>query len=140
MASLTVNGLDELELTFADLARIPDGVKRQMLQQGGEKIREAQKQNAPKDTGKLADSITVGNYRLTSDGGHVDIYFRGTHHTTKKQGAQPNAKVANVLEYGTKDGSKPATQFIRKSNEQSADAAAEAELNVYSDWLASNNV
>lgn len=139
MARLVYTGTADLVSDLNTVLRIPDDVKRKMLQAGADVIVEKQKQNVPVKTGTLRESIIVSKIKTNTGGGTATIAFDGIHHVSKKNGREArNAEVAYVNEYGKKG--QTATQFIRRSNEQAAGPAADAAAKVYSEWLDESNL
>ena len=139
MARLVYSGTADLVSDLNAVLRIPDDVKRNMLQAGADVIVEKQKQNVPVNTGTLRESIIVSEIKTNTGGGTATVAFDGIHHVSKKNGRKArNAEVAYVNEYGKKG--QTATQFIRRSNEQAAGLAADAAAKVYSAWLDESNL
>lgn len=144
-------GLEEFMLDIEDLAFAPDEVVDAMLRAGGEVIKNAQEAQIGReglvDTGRLRGSITVHRKVRTDGSGsrYVLIYPSGEHHmskqryvrTSKKGQRKPvtNNDVGFIHEYGAPGRGIKATQWMRKANEESADGAVEAALEVYDDYL-----
>lgn len=157
MASLDFSGLDDLILSFEEIAELPDDVAAEMLEAEAKIIIPAQQAAAPKDTGTLASSIkSTGMKKDKSGNRHIFVYPHGIHgiKVSKKGSASStksrykmkskdgiasrevrNAEVGYVHEFGAPGRNIPARQWVRTANEQSAGAAADAAEKVYSDWL-----
>lgn len=138
MARLVYSGTADLVADLNTILRIPDEVKRKMLQAGADVIVEKQKQNAPVNTGTLRESIIVSEVKINTGGGTATIAFDGIHHVSKNGRKATNEEVAHVNEYGKKG--QAATQFIQRSNEQAAEPAADAAARIYSAWLDERNL
>lgn len=138
MATLEINGLDELILSMDELAQMPDGVLDEMLIAGAEVVKNAQAKHAasmlqgPYYKGAVAAGVKVGKPRKQRSGRAVTISFEGTQHGTRV------AEIAFINEFGKKG--QPARPFILTANEASADAAVDAETKVYDAWLKSKNL
>lgn len=132
MARLEVNGLVELELSFEEMARLPDDVTDKMLIAGAKVAEKAQRAKGIAygvyRTGLTLASITHDNIRKNKDGKAVNVVFKGTN----KDGNR-NAEVAFVNELGKKG--QPARPFIRDANEECADDVVTAEEQPYNEWL-----
>lgn len=147
MAGFIVDGLDELCVSFETVAQIPDGVKCDMLNAGADVIVSAQKAAAPKNTGKMSDSIKKKPPRLSYSGGSIMITLDGTHHTNKSGrsryrnrgarsgGATSNAEVGFIQELGAPSRNIKATEWMKKANETNAEKAVQAEAEVHDNWL-----
>ncbi|NBI82217.1 hypothetical protein D3Z48_09020 [Clostridiaceae bacterium] len=137
MANLSVDGLDGLALSLADLAELPDAVLDEMLLAEGRVIQAAQKQSGEayhiRRTGKMLAAIAPAKVRKTSGGRSLSVYAQGQHGRGK-----PSAMVAFLNEYGRK-GQSP-RPFIRDANEQSAGKAVDAAEAVYDNYLQSKGL
>lgn len=140
MATLMTEGLNEFSLSLGQIAKLPDSVVGEMLERGGTVIMNAQKNAAPKRTGKLASSIKLGKMRRTYDSAAIEIKPEGVHHKPKHGKAVRNAEVAFILEYGAKGRNIAPRQWMEKANEGATDQAIAAEEKVYDDWLRQNNL
>ena len=168
MARFNAQGIEGLELSMREFAEIPDDVVEEMLEAAGRVVVEAHKRSLLAlglvSSRKLLDSIkALLKVGKREDGWkwRVVVYPAGTHHTyerrikikkykNSKHGrtytvggdikSESNSRVGYVLEYGArKEGIKP-YQWMRKANEQCADAVVQAELEVYNKWLKSKNL
>lgn len=138
MAKVEFSGIDQLELSFAEVAKLPDEVVDAMLDARANVVVAAQRQAAermlkgPYDTGETERSIKKGKPKLR-DGQRV-LYVTPTGRRKRgKAKAVRNAEIAYENEYGKKGV--PARNFIRTANESCADAATAAEFEVYSRYL-----
>ena len=138
MAKVEFSGIDQLELSFAEVAKLPDEVVDAMLDARADVVVAAQRESAqkmlvgPYVTGETARSIKKNKPKLRD--GHRVVYVTPT--GSRKRGrakAVRNAEIAYENEYGKKGV--PARNFIRTANELCADAATAAEFEVYSRYL-----
>lgn len=163
MAMFNATGIEGLELSFKEFAEIPDDVVENMLTAAGEVIVDAHKASIRKlglvDTGALARSIKyhskvgyrggerkryvlvypTGNHGQRNRKAITKAYKRSKHGRTYTVGGDTvkvtNSEVGFIHEYGAPRRGIPASQWMRKANENAADAMVEAELRVYSEWL-----
>ena len=146
MASVSIYVLDELELSLADLARLPDDVTDGMLEEGAKVIVREMKKTAPRDTGQLSASIAAGKVKRGRDGKRIYVYPSGTRKKTaayrSKTGARPvrNAEVGFILEYGAPRRGLPARQWVWKASEAAADEAVGQAKQVYEKYLKKLNL
>lgn len=135
MASLDVSGIDKYTLDLLELEDLPDSVVEEMVEAGGEVIREAQSASAlamlagPYNEGAVQQSPKLGKVKRTQDGKAIYVTFDGKQHGVRL------AEIAFINEYG-KHG-QPARPFIRTANEKSAEAANDAAAKVYDRYLKS---
>ena len=161
MAKFNEVGLEDLQLSLEELAKIPDDVVEQMLLAGAEVTAKAHKQKLtslglfnPRSNAlkHLVDSIKIFSKVRTKNGvrqRYVLVYPQGKHHSytallrTKFRGIVNTGRTATatagdvgfVLEYGAKDRGIKSYQWMRKANEESAAAVEAAEMEVYDRWL-----
>lgn len=132
MARLEVNGLVELELSFEEMARLPDDVKDRMLIAGAEVAGKAQRAKGiaygVHRTGLTLASITHDSVRTNKDGKSINVIFKG-----KNKDGNRNAEVAYINEFGKKG--QPPRPFIRDANEECAEDIVTAEEQTYNEWL-----
>lgn len=145
MAKVEFKGIDEVELSFKELAALPDELIDEMLNARADVIVEAQRAEARKlgkeyrnkgqakdySTGLTARSIQKGKVKV-KDGQRV-LYITPVGSRKRGKTVTRNAEIAFLNEFGTK--TIQARHFLRKANEQSADAATAAEFEVYSQYL-----
>lgn len=145
MAKVEFKGIDEIELSFEELANLPDTLIDEMLNARADVVVEAQRAEARKlgteyrnkgqtknyATGMTANSIRKGKIK-TKDGQRV-LYITPVGSRKRGKTVTRNAEIAFLNEFGTK--TIHARHFLRKANEQSADAAVAAEFEVYSRYL-----
>ena len=144
MATFTCNEIDGFVVSMEEMAKLPDSVIKEMLQDGAEGIKEAH-ERAIRETfcqrsGHLAGSPKVFLKRK-GKGYYALIYPEGTHHTyhaKKGSGVATNAEVGFVHEFGGHGNA--ATGWMLNANEKSADATAQAEESAYNKWLDSLNL
>lgn len=147
MAGFIIDGIDEICASFAKVVQIPDSVKGDMLNAGADVIVSAQKASAPKNTGKMSESIKKKPPLLSYSGGSIMITLDGTHHTNKSGrsryrnrgarggGATPNAEVGFIQEFGAPGRNIKATEWMKKANEANAEKAVQAEAAIHDNWL-----
>ena len=121
MARFVVDGMEALEMTIEEIAKIPSSVKTEMLNAEADVIVAAQKsvgrQMGVHDTGQTLSSIKKGKAVITTDGGHIDVSPQGTRSGSKTR----NAEVAFLNEYGT--SRQKARPFMATANKQYGDRA-----------------
>lgn len=140
MASLSVNGLDDLMLSLEEIAAIPDDVAQAMLDAEAQVVEEAQIAQGMAmgvyDTGDTLRSIRRGRMKRTKEGGRA-VYV--TPQGVNDKGER-NAAVAFMNEYGVPSRRIPARPFIATANAAAVEpAVAEAEK-VYDEWLKSKGL
>lgn len=140
MASLSVDGLDDLMLSLAEIAAIPDDVAQDMLDAEAQVVVEAQIAQGMAmgvyDTGDTLRSIRRGRMKRTKEGGRA-VYV--TPQGVNDKGER-NAAVAFMNEYGVPSRRIPARPFIATANAAAVEpAVAEAEK-VYDEWLKSKGL
>lgn len=145
MAKVEFKGIDEVELSFKELAALPDELIDKMLNARADVIVEAQRAEARKlgkeyrnkgqakdySTGLTARSIQKGKVKVKN--GQRVLYITPVGSRKRGKTVTRNAEIAFLNEFGTK--TIQARNFLRKANEQSADAATAAEFEVYSRYL-----
>lgn len=140
MASLSVDGLDDLMLSLEEIAAIPDDVAQAMLDAEAQVVEEAQIAQGMAmgvyDTGDTLRSIRRGRMKRTKEGGRA-VYV--TPQGVNDKGER-NAAVAFMNEYGVPSRRIPARPFIATANAAAVEpAVAEAEK-VYDEWLKSKGL
>ena len=132
MAKFSVNGMDSLERSFAELATLTDQERGRILQAGAEVIKAGQidyLNRHHRRTGALAESIQIKNDNTSAEikpmgkkhkksGG----IRRSKHHGAAK--SSTNAEVAYYLALGTPRMA--ATHWDENANEESADRTTQA--------------
>ena len=140
MARFDYSGMEELSMSFKELASMPDGLLSDMLNAEAGVIIPAQKNMAASmgvvDSGQMAASIKAGKVKRLSDGASMTVYPQGSR--TRGRTTTRNAEIAFINEYGKK-GQSP-RPFIRTANEQYADQAVDAAFKVYDHYLDSKNL
>lgn len=165
MAKFNAEGIDGLMISFEEFSQIPDDVVEKILTAGGEVVVEAHKRSLDRlglvDTSKLKDSIKahskVGTkngerlrYVLVYPGGTrgkrnrrkvTKVYKNSKHGRTYTVGGDTvkvtNNDVGFIHEFGAPHRNIPASQWMRKANEESADEMVAAEFAEYDKWLKS---
>ena len=144
MATFTCNDIDGFVVSMDEMAKLPERVVKDILQNGADVIKEAHekalRQTFTPRTGRLMGSPKVFMKRKGS-GWYALIYPEGQHHTyhaKKGSGVSTNAEVGFVHEFGGHGNA--ATAWMLTANEKSADATAQAEEQVYDEWLNSLNL
>lgn len=133
MATFTTQGIDELALSFGQIAELPSGVLDRMVIAQGEIMSEAQSKKAatmlrgPYYAGGVANAVKLGKVKRSSDGRSVMVTFEGTQHGNRL------AEIAFVNEYGKKG--QAARPFIRTAIEECSDRCVDAAEKIYNDWL-----
>ena len=144
MAKFSVNGMDSLERSFAELATLSDQERGRILQAGAEVIKESQidyLNRHHRRTGELAKSIKIklysdeaviepiGKYTKTKKGRKIRQRHSGSggthrskHHGGTKASTMP--EVAYYLAFGTPRMA--ATHWDENANEESADRTTQA--------------
>ena len=140
MANFNTIGIDDLALSFEDIAEIPDDIILNMLIAEADIVAAAQKAEARTlgifETGITADSITFDRkLKIIGTKKEIYVYPRGTRNDGN---SREIAEVAFINEFGKKG--QPGRPFMLKANEKSADAATEAAARVYDDFLKSKNL
>lgn len=140
MASLSVDGLDDLMLSLEEIAAIPDDVAQDMLDAEAQVVVEAQIAQGMAmgvyDTGDTLRSIRRGRMKRTKEGGRA-VYV--TPQGVNDKGER-NAAVAFMNEYGVPSRNIPPRPFIATANAAAVEpAVAEAEK-VYDEWLKSKGL
>lgn len=148
MAGFRCNGMDELNISLAQLAQTPEETQYSMLEAGAavlvEKWEDAL-QNI-KRTGHLLEGIKAkrkkgddGPFVLVTPEGRRPSEYRGIR-KTKKMGnyKKTNAEVAYVLEYGTPRMA--ARHWMETANEEASDEVVAAEAAVWDEYLNSLNL
>ena len=144
MAEFHVNGIEDVEGMFDQLANIPAGVLRRMIKAQEKVVIEAQQAGAPKDTGSLKDSIGPSKEVFTTDGIVENIYPQGIHHTSKRSRYRQkagsgrsvrNAEVGFIHEFGAPGRNIKASQWMRKANEKSSDETTAAGQEEFNNWV-----
>lgn len=147
MPKVEIDGLDDLLLSFRELAQIPDEVVDDMLNAQADIAAAAQQEEAKKMlvgdyvTGTTALSIKKGKIKL-KNGQHI-LYVTPT--GTRKRGKRKisktrNAEIAFINEYGDPRRRIPARPFIRTANERTAPEQEKAALKVYDNYLKSKGL
>lgn len=122
MANIKIEGLDEQISKLWSLGVNAEVIIKRAVFDGAAVVADEMRRSTPKDTGDLADSLSIAPFR--SDNGVINVKINYTGYDRK---GEPNAKKAAVLEHGTSKGRK-AAPFIRPAVNR-AKAAAIAAMN-----------
>ena len=168
MASFSVNGLDEFQLSLREIAQLPDNVVEEMLDAGAEVAVQAHKRKLRSlrlvDTQKLVNSIKAHKKLRVKDGlrkRYVLVYPTGKHGTYHRKEVTKvyknsrhgrtytvggdvktvtNNDVGFVHEFGAPKRGIPAKQWMKQANEECADEVERVEFEVYDRYLKSKNL
>lgn len=144
MAYFKVEGLDDLAKDFENISTLPSEVIDEMLNAEADVVVAAQKRTAKSMLSGpyahspvlIASSIKKSKVKKNSDGASIQIQFVGSR---KRAGStSTKAEIAFVNEFG-KRGQNP-RPFIETANEECADDAVQAALNVYDAHLKTKNL
>lgn len=137
MALMSIDGLDGLIGSMAELASLPADVQNTILDAQADIYLDAQKRKGLSygvhRTGVTLSSITKGKPHRGHYTQVQDITFQGVN----AQGRR-NAEVAFINNYGKRN--QKARPFVTDANNESSDAALKAAEDAYSDWLKSKNL
>lgn len=140
MAKFEMDDLEALQLSFDQIAKLPDEVIEEMLNAEADIIVEAQKESARKygvrDTGLEIESIGKTKVQQAKDGKCIHVYPQGSR--TRNGITTRNAEIGFLAEFG-KTGV-PARPFIRDANEKAADQAVDDAYKIYDNYLKSKKL
>ncbi len=140
MASLSVNGLDDLMLSLEEITAIPDDVAQAMLDAEATVVEEAQIAQGMAmgvyDTGDTLRSIHRGKMKRGRDGARA-VYV--TPQGVNEKGER-YAAVAFMNEYGVPSRRIPPRPFIATANAAALDPAVAVAEQVYDEWLKSKGL
>lgn len=138
MASLKLEGFQELDIGLVRISSIPWPVKEKALNEmaevAAEEIRSTGENMGVRDPDSdvhILDKIKPTKAKETETGGYQNITFSGTR--TRGNTRTRNAEIAFVNEYG-KSGQK-ARPFIRVAMSQNADKINDPGAEVILDWV-----
>lgn len=139
-------GMDEVGLSFKELANTPDDVKREMVQAGSEVLIRAERRMITAlgmvKTGQLRDSIAAKEKKKkdTSDITYT-VYPKGNRKKVgKEKKAATNAEVGFIHEYGLPSKNIAAKQWMAKAVKEATDDVVDAEMAIYDRYLKSLNL
>lgn len=137
MATFNCNGIDDLMLSMAEIAAVPEGIQDEMLNAQANIVERAQKSKGSA-YGVHRTGVTLGSIKRTKiksgkDGRGLSVYPQG-----KNADGNRNAEVAFINEFGKRG--QTARPFIKDANESSAAQTTEAARKVYDAWLSSKNL
>lgn len=162
--AFAVNGLDEFSLSLEEMAKLPDGVKDNMLRAGAGVLVPALKQKLEAlglvDSKKLRDSIKAFRkirygelvYKIYPAGKRgqrkrrtvTKTYKNSKHGRTYTVGGDTvdvtNGEVGFIHEFGAGKRGIPATMWMLTTVEENAAKVEAAEAAVYDEWLKSINL
>lgn len=133
MATVTVDGLDQLDEMFSRAAQIPFSVKAKIVDSQSEILARAQREKAQSMLqgeyyeGAVAESITKNQVKQSGERVQQEITFEGMQHGTRI------AEIAYVNEYGT--SSQPGRPFIRDAEVDSEDEMTETAQNCLDEFV-----
>lgn len=137
MATISLEGFDELSEMFRELAPIPDDVLTEALNDMAKVAEAAVRAQGqalgvrdPQSQVHILDVITHTKPKTDKDGGVSNVTFSGTR--TRGRTRTRNAEIAFVNEYG-KRGQAP-RPFIRLAAESDGDKIADAGEKVIGAW------
>lgn len=129
------------DLSFEELAEIPQEIQYQMLEAGAEVARATHKRVLQVmglvQSGQLRDSLKIQR-KVAKDGSvYVLVLPTGTRKATiyHPSPKTKNSAVAFFNEFGAPNRGIAAKEWMRTANEQSADAVLAAEEAVYDEYL-----
>lgn len=138
MATLEINGMDDLNAAFGRIGSWPDSVKRDALgAMASIAMREIKRTGEsmgvrdPDSDVHILDNLALAKAKLSTSGGTQDVTFRGTR--TRGDTKTRNAEIAFINEYGTRD--QPARPFIGRTMAQNDEQIADAGGDVLLDWI-----
>ena len=142
MATFNMDGVDDLMLSFSEIAEIPENVQDEILNAQADIAIPAQQAKAQAygvvDTGLMASSIKKTKPKILKDGSRaIYVYPHGSR--TRGRGKKTrNAEIAFVNEYGVR-GRAP-RPFIRDANAACEEKIVQAAAEVHDKWLKSKNL
>lgn len=143
MASFHTDGLDALELSFQEIAELPEETIQKMLLEGGDIIKKGQTAEVQSlglvDSGILQKSISM-EPKFRGKNRRVVVNPKGVHHITTAGKKIYNNDVGFIHEFGAPHRHIPAKQWMRVANEKHINAAVDAEAEVYDDFLKSKGL
>ena len=137
MATVTVEGFDELSRMFDEIGDIPFEVLSEALEAMGTEAQNAVFQTGtamgvrdPESNVHILDKLRHSKPKKTEDGGSTYVTFSGSR--TRGKTRTRNAEIAFVNEYGKQN--QQARPFIRQAAEQYADQIAAPGERILGDW------
>ena len=153
MATFSFNGLDEISVSFEQIAKLTDEDKMSVIMPAAKLLLERQRQKIlalfTQRTGDLADSLTI-EQRSGDDGVMAYIFPKGKHRGSstgkrkRKNGRSngkysgTNAEVAYILEYGSPRIA--ATHWLENANEESEEEVIAAQQSAWDDLLTKKGI
>ena len=138
MATLELEGIEELGEAFRRIGSVPDSVKEEALEKMGEVAftriqREGESMGVrdPESDVHILEKMKLTKPKLTGNGGHADVTFSGSRQRGKTR--TRNAEIAFINEYGKKN--QTARPFIGNAMNQAEKAIVEAGGKVLGDWM-----
>ena len=139
MATVTLEGSEELGAVFDRLAELPFEVLSAAIDAMGDAAEEAVRKTGqsynvrdPESNVHILDSITHSRPKQSEDGGYAYVRFKGSRVRGKNRKRTRNAEIAFVNEYGK--AGQAARPFVRVAAEQYADQIAAPGEKVLGDW------
>ena len=138
MATLEIQGMDELNAALARIGTLPADVKNRALNQMADVAMTAIKRSGeslgvrdPDSDVHILDKITTAKPKLSESGGSQDITFSGSRRRGSK--STRNAEIAFINEYGKRGQSQ--RPFIGKAMNESEEKIAAAGGEVLGAWI-----
>lgn len=140
MAQITLEGLDELDSMFSNLAEIPWDVTSKALEAmaavAEKKIKasgESMGVRDPESQVHILDKITHRKPKRTEAGGYTSVTFSGSRTRGRNRKRTQNAVIAFMNEYGARG--QAARPFVRQAAETGADEIAAPGEKIIGDWF-----
>lgn len=150
MGSFRFNGIDGIEASFEQLARLSDNDKLRIIRPAAERLKDLQSEAIGtvfnKITGRLANSLVIEEKSgpklvVLPKGKHSDKtgkrFKKGKDGKRRSSGRYDgsNAELLYILEYGSPRI--PASHVIETTNEKAEDEIFQIEAEAWSDYLSS---
>ena len=147
MAKFSFNGMDDLSISFEQLANLTDEDRMSILRPAAELLLERQRTKIltkfKRRTGDLANSLTIQE-KSDADGAYAHIFLKGKHRGSSigrriKKGRSSgkysgtNAEIGYILNYGSPRIA--ATHWLEEVNEESEEDVVAAEQAALDDLM-----
>ena len=138
MASLELEGLDDLLKAFDNISEIPEDVQKDALTEMGELSREFIKSEGEalgvrddESSVHILDKLTLKKPKIKKEGSYLDITFAGSRRRGKS--STRNAEIAFINEYGKRN--QLARPFIGVAMTKNAEKITDAGAKVIANWM-----